>query len=113
MALYRRIRELREDYDKKQSEIADYLQTTAQYYGKYESGEREIPFSRAIMLADYYDVSLDYLANRTNDSSNVHYGFTDDECKVASLYRILSERNKGKVELFIEQLLRHQSKNNK
>ena len=47
MAFYQRIRDLREDADKTQTEIAAYLGTTAQYYGKYEKGERELPFSRA------------------------------------------------------------------
>ncbi len=62
MAFYQRIKDLREDSDKTQNELAEYLGTTAQYYRKYEKGEREIPFSRAIQLADYYNVSLDYLA---------------------------------------------------
>ena len=109
MALYRRIRELREDSDKNQSEIAEYLNTTAQYYGKYESGEREIPFSRAIMLAEYYSVSLDYLANRTKDSSFLSCKLTDDERRIAMQYRALSERSKGKVELFVEQLFRREA----
>ena len=64
MSFYQRIKDLREDADKTQTDIANYLGTTAQYYGKYEKGEREIPFSRAIELADYYNVSLDYLAGR-------------------------------------------------
>ena len=70
MAFYQRIRDLREDADKTQTEIAAYLGTTAQYYGKYEKGERELPFSRAVLLANFYDVSLDYLAGRTNLPKN-------------------------------------------
>ena len=66
MTIQQRIRDLREDADKTQTEVARYLGTTAQYYGQYEKGEREMPVSRAIMLADYYHVSLDYLAGRTN-----------------------------------------------
>lgn len=65
MAIYQRLKDLREDADKTQSEIAAYLGTTAQYYGKYEKGERELPFARAILLAEYYNVSLDYLAGKT------------------------------------------------
>ena len=72
MAFYQRIRDLREDADKTQTEIAAYLGTTAQYYGKYEKGERELPFSRAVLLANFYDVSLDYLAGRTNLPKNPH-----------------------------------------
>ena len=49
MSYYQRIKDLREDADKTQTDIADFLGTTAQYYGKYEKGDREIPFSRAIL----------------------------------------------------------------
>lgn len=62
MAHYQRLRDLREDADKTQQEIADYLGTSAQHYGKYESGKTEIPLERAVMLAKYYNVSLDYIA---------------------------------------------------
>lgn len=67
MAHYPRIRDLREDSDKKQSELARYLGTTTQYYGLYEKGANEISFERAIMLAKYYNVSLDYIAGLTNN----------------------------------------------
>lgn len=106
MSFYQRIRDLREDADKTQTDIADYLCTTAQYYGKYEKGERELPFSRAIKLAEYYGVSLDYIAGRTNvkiirsDTS-----LSEDEANLLESFHKLSERNKGKVELFISQLL--------
>lgn len=66
MAKYSRIRDLREDSDKTQQELADYLGTSTQHYGKYELGHAEIPFERAIMLAEFYNVSLDYLAGLTN-----------------------------------------------
>ena len=62
MAHYQRLRDLREDADKTQQEIADYLGTSAQHYGKYESGKAEIPLERAALLAKYYNVSLDYIA---------------------------------------------------
>lgn len=67
MAYYQRIRDLREDSDKKQTELAEYLGTTPQYYGLYEKGANEISFERAIALAKYYNVSLDYIAGLTND----------------------------------------------
>lgn len=67
MAYYPRIRDLREDSDKTQREIADYLGTAYQYYAVYEKGTSEIPFERAIALAKYYNVSLDYIAGLTND----------------------------------------------
>lgn len=109
MAFYQRIRDLREDSDKTQGEIAEYLGTTAQYYGKYEKGEREIPLQRAIELADFYDVSLDYIAGRTNISSgNVYNSISDEAMSIALKYISLTERNKGKLELFLDQLCESQ-----
>lgn len=110
MPHYRRIRDLREDADKTQSELAEYLGTTAQYYGKYEKGEREIPFFRAIEIAEYYGVSLDYLAERTAVRKPASDAPLDnDERRLLGQYRRLSERNKGKAELFLEQLVSAQS----
>ena len=114
MSFYHRIKDLREDADKTQTDIADHLGTTAQYYGKYEKGERELPFSRAIVLADYYGVSLDYLAGRTNGRAmNSDVILPDDEKRLLEQFRSLSERNKGKVELFIEQLTKSQNENSR
>ncbi|MBQ8173834.1 MAG: helix-turn-helix transcriptional regulator [Clostridia bacterium] len=62
MHFYRRLRDMREDHDKTQSEIAAVLQTTQSYYAQYESCKRSIPFERVIVLARFYNVSLDYLA---------------------------------------------------
>lgn len=109
MPHYQRIRDLREDADKTQTEIADHLGTTAQYYGKYEKGERELPFSRAVQLAEYYGVSLDYLAGRVQRRLPfTAEPFTLDQQKIAEMYALLTERNKGKLELFAEQLLASQ-----
>ena len=66
MFKYPRIRDLREDKDKTQKEIADLLNMQLTVYRRYELGERELPLWAAIKLADYYDVSLDYLAGRKN-----------------------------------------------
>ena len=62
MFVYRRIRDLREDHDKTQKEIADILGTTQPQYARYESGERELPMHHFICLAKYYNISLDYLS---------------------------------------------------
>ena len=61
-----RIRDLREDNDLKQKEIADYLLCDQSLYSKYERGERPIPLEYIDRLADYYGVSVDYLLCRTN-----------------------------------------------
>ncbi len=60
-----RIRDLREDNDLTQRQIAEYLMCDQSLYSKYERGEREIPLNLAIKLADYYDVSIDYLVGRS------------------------------------------------
>ena len=66
MGVYRRVRDLREDRDKTQTDIATVLNMQLTVYQRYERGERELPLWAAIRLADYYDVTLDYLVGRTN-----------------------------------------------
>ena len=66
MYFYQRIRDLREDADKSQSEIAVILGTSQEQYSRWESGKREFPLHHAITLAKYYNVSLDYLAGLTD-----------------------------------------------
>ena len=61
-----RIRDLREDNDVKQKEIAAYLMCDQSLYSKYERGERPLPLEYADKLADFYGVSVDYLLGRTN-----------------------------------------------
>ena len=62
MSVFNRIRDLREDHDKTQKEIAAILNMQTTVYQRYERGEREIPLWVAIKLARYYKVRLDYLA---------------------------------------------------
>ena len=62
MYAYQRLKDIREDSDKKQEEIALILNITRQQYQLYESGKREMPMHHFIVLAKYYNVSLDYLA---------------------------------------------------
>ena len=64
---YRRIRDLREDSDRRQKDIAALLNMQLTVYQRYERGEREMPLWAAIKLADYYDVTLDYLVGRTDE----------------------------------------------
>ena len=60
-----RLRDLREDHDLTQKEVAFILGTSYQYYQKYESGVRPIPVERLEVLADFYKTSVDYLLGRT------------------------------------------------
>ena len=62
-----RIRDLREDRDLKQKQIAEVLLCDQSLYSKYERGERELPLRYAIALANYYGVSLDYLEGLTDE----------------------------------------------
>lgn len=65
MSLYRRVRDLREDRDLKQKDIAVLLNMQLTVYQRYERGERELPLWAAIKLADYYKVTLDFLVGRS------------------------------------------------
>ena len=64
MHIYQRLRDLREDHDKKQEAIAAVLDISRQQYQLYESGKRELPMHHFITLAKFYNVSLDYLAGQ-------------------------------------------------
>ena len=65
--MYQRIRNLREDHDITQTKIAGILGMSQTGYSKYETGENDIPTAILIKLADYYDVSVDYILERTNN----------------------------------------------
>ena len=64
--MFERLRELREDHDLSQTDIADYLGCSQSVYSRYESGERILPVDVLIKLANYYSVSTDYLLGLTN-----------------------------------------------
>ena len=62
-----RLKELREDKDLLQKHIAQILKVSQQQYAKYEMGINSIPLEKINILADYYQTSVDYLINRTNE----------------------------------------------
>ena len=68
--LYKRIRDLREDNDLTQKQIGEILSCSQRVYSNYERGELDIPTYVLIKLADYYNVSVDYLLNRTNNKKS-------------------------------------------
>lgn len=61
MVYIKRIRDLREDHDKTQQEIADILETSQTMYARYERGANELPIHHLITLCKYYKVSADYI----------------------------------------------------
>lgn len=65
MKMQLRIRDLREDRDLTQKQLAAFLLCDQSLYSKYERGERALPLELADKLADYYGVSVDYLLGRT------------------------------------------------
>ena len=64
---YNRIRDLREDRDMNQTEVARMLGMSQTGYSKYETGENDIPTAILIKLARYYNTSIDYLLGETDD----------------------------------------------
>ncbi len=65
--MYHRIRDLREDRDWKQREVAQYLNCSQQVYSNYELGQRDIPTEILIRLSELYGVSVDYLLGLTSN----------------------------------------------
>ena len=65
--VFQNIRNLREDHDKIQTELAENLNVKQTTYSKYELGKINIPIEVFIKLADYYDVTIDYLVGRSKE----------------------------------------------
>ena len=64
---FQRLRDLREDMDMNQTEIAKLLHTSQTVYSRYERGFQTIPVEHLLILADFYQVSTDYVLGRTNN----------------------------------------------
>ncbi len=69
--MYRRIRELREDHDLTQKYMAEKLNCSQQVYSNYELGQRDIPTEILIRLAQFYQVSTDYLLGLSNNPTRL------------------------------------------
>ena len=67
MFIYTRLKDLREDKDLVQKEVAEILKTTQRQYSRWERGDNEIPFHHVITLARFYRCSIDYIAGLTNN----------------------------------------------
>lgn len=95
MSYYQRMKDLREDADKTQAEVAKALFMQLTQYGRYERGERELPLGVAVALAKYYGVSLDYLAELSNGRSI--FPESDEERELLKDFRLLDDFGKGQV----------------
>ena len=69
MNYIKRMRDLREDADKTQAEIAAVLHTSQTMYARYERGANELPIHHLLTLCDYYGITADYLLGRTDKSN--------------------------------------------
>ena len=67
MPVYPRLRDLREDSDRNQTQLAELLGMSQTGYSKYETGENDIPTGILIKLANFYNTSIDYLLGQTNE----------------------------------------------
>lgn len=106
---YHRIRDLREDRDLTQENLCKELNMHKTTYTNYEQGKHTVPLDFAVLLADYYNVSVDYIAGRNDYPRSVAFSkLTPDEEMIIKMFMRLSERNKGKVEQFMEQLYEKQ-----
>lgn len=101
--MYQRIRDLREDEQLTQKEIAAKVYDTQQHYQLYESGKREPPFSFIIQLSKIYGVSIDYIAGITNSKGGTHKN-SREESEILSKYNSLSDKRKGRVLQLLDML---------
>lgn len=105
---YQRLRDLKEDMDLKQSNVAKIISVSENQYGRYERGENDIPLEKAIILADFYNVSIDYIAGRTNDKKGFNKSdLPPSEVDLIKKFRTLTEKQRGiiigRIEAFTEE----------
>ncbi|MGN0591916.1 MAG: helix-turn-helix domain-containing protein [Ruminococcus sp.] len=105
MPFYQRLKDLKEDADLTQREVAAIIGVSVNHYGKYERGETDLPFEKAILLADYYHVSLDYLAGRTNQKNEPS---RTKVSQMEQLYTRLTEINRARIEERMLEMLEQQ-----
>lgn len=95
--MFKRIRDLREDNDLYQSDIADVLHIARSQYQKYESGTTAVPVHVIIALAKYYDVSIDYLLGETNVKKTSSPALATDVKKALNYFSRLNQENRDYI----------------
>lgn len=95
--MYKRVRDLREDNDLRQIDIARELNISQPQYQRYESGERQIPIDIAIDLANIYGVSLDYLLGLTDNKKASLPSLNERTKKALTYFNRLNEENQDYV----------------
>ena len=97
MNFYQRLRDIREDCDLKQSDIAKVLRTTSQQISKYETGQQMMGIDKYITLARYYNVSLDYLCGLSDERTQIMATSQKPPTKITILWsenRVLVEEER-------------------
>lgn len=107
MKIYHRLKDLREDKDMNQKEVGEIIGTSGNYYGDYENGKRDIPTERMIILAKYYNVSMDYITGLTNDKGGLHKN-NKAERDLLQKFNTLSDIRKGRVLQLLDMLTEEQ-----
>jgi transcriptional regulator with XRE-family HTH domain len=98
MNTYARIRDLREDADMTQKQVAEKLFLQLTQYRRYECGESELPMNIAINIARIYNVSLDYIVGLTNEKRGLTLSaLTDDETLLIKSFQRLSPKEQGRL----------------
>lgn len=101
-----RLRDLREDRDLTQKQLAEKLYMHVTQYRRYESGERALSLDLAAQLARFYNVSLDYLAGLQSYNAKLREdGLTVEEKHLLTNYRRLNEKNRERVDERLQTLL--------
>lgn len=111
--LYQRIRDCREDCDITQAKIAEKLSMGTTQYRRYELAESPISFELAEILANIYNVSLDYLAGRTNDKKGFNKSdLPKEEVEMIKKIRSLSIERKSRLLERLDMLSEEQEQEN-
>ena len=98
MSVYQRLRDLREDADLTQKQVADKLYMHLTQYRRYESGESELPMNIAINISHLYNVSLDYIAGISNNKLGLtDSSLTTNETILINGFRSLKELEQGRL----------------
>ncbi len=106
MQYYSRIRDLREDSDLTQEQLAETLDMHKTTYTNYEQGKHTVPFDFAVTIAKYYNVSLDYIAGLTNDKRGFsHSDLTKEQKDLLRLMENLSPEEKKKTVSFLKAVI--------
>lgn len=97
MGKYERIKNLREDKDLTQKQLADILFMQLTQYRRYETGERELPLELAISLSEFYNVPIDYIAGVSDKINTSDMDLNAEEYELLSNYRKLCSQDKQKL----------------